>query len=148
MIDVDNFKAFNDRYGHQSGDAVLTSIAQAVDAATLRPRDVAARYGGEEFAVVLPGIDAVSALHVAERIRLAVIELAIPHAGGAAHVASVSIGIATAAPMSFDDRTAIIEGADAALYEAKRLGRNRSCSSSAIAGRTQSAKSIVIPESA
>ncbi len=126
MIDVDHFKAFNDRYGHRHGDVVLTVIAQAIDATVVRPGDLVARYGGEEFAVVLPATNTSSALIVAERIRHAIVALDIPHANAAGAIASVSIGAASIAPAQSDEQTALIDAADAALYAAKRSGRNRS----------------------
>jgi diguanylate cyclase (GGDEF)-like protein len=126
MIDVDNFKAYNDRYGHPFGDDVLTAIAQTIEASVVRPGDVTARYGGEEFAVVLPATDTASAMTVAERIRCAIVALDVPHADAADLIASVSIGAASMIPRRSGDSAALIDAADAALYEAKRAGRNRS----------------------
>jgi diguanylate cyclase (GGDEF)-like protein len=126
MVDVDNFKAFNDRYGHRHGDVVLTTIAQAIETQVVRPGDVAARYGGEEFAVILPATDTSSALVVAERIRRAIVSLDVPHADAAELVASVSVGVASLVPLRTDECAMLIDAADAALYEAKRAGRNRS----------------------
>lgn len=129
LIDVDRFKAYNDRYGHQDGDACLQAIAGAVRDVARRPGDVTARYGGEEIAVVLPGTVEAAAADLAERIRLAVEALALPHAGnaGCGSVVTVSIGCATMRPAAAPDAEppALIAQADARLYEAKRLGRNR-----------------------
>jgi diguanylate cyclase (GGDEF)-like protein len=134
MIDVDNFKAYNDRYGHRRGDDVLTTIAQAIEAKVVRPGDVAARYGGEEFAVILPATETSSALIVAERIRCAIVALEVPHADAADSLTSVSIGVASIVPRRSDDRATLIDAADAALYDAKRAGRNRSAAAQGIFG--------------
>jgi diguanylate cyclase (GGDEF)-like protein len=126
MIDVDNFKAYNDHYGHQRGDDVLVSIARAAAASIVRPSDVVARYGGEEFGVILPATSVMSAVHVAERVRAAVAALAVPHAGSPLGIASVSIGVAGLVPPSGESNAVpLVTAADAALYDAKRLGRNR-----------------------
>jgi len=124
MIDVDNFKAYNDDYGHVQGDDVLKSIACAIGANGVRPRDLAARYGGAAFAVILPGADTPKAIVVAERIRVAIEALGIPHAGSPHVIVSVSIGVASIVP-SAQSRTLLIEVADHALDEAKNSGRNR-----------------------
>ena len=81
MIDVDNFKAYNDTYGHVAGDEVLKRVAQTVESCLGRPADLAARFGGEEFAVVVPGTSAGGLRLLAEKIRIAIEGLAIPHAG-------------------------------------------------------------------
>jgi diguanylate cyclase (GGDEF)-like protein len=127
MIDIDEFKRFNDRFGHRAGDAALQAVARAVELAVTRSSDIAARWGGEEFAVLLSETDARGALAVAERIRQRVIEMNIEHDAGASHPhLSVSIGIAS----TFDDPEietfdALAELADAALFCAKAAGRNR-----------------------
>ncbi|APW37749.1 GGDEF domain-containing protein [Rhodoferax koreense] len=123
MIDVDHFKAFNDRYGHRSGDLVLSRLARVIQGVLHRPCDLAARYGGEEFAVVLPDTDAQGAMQVAEGIRAAV----EAHPAGAPGETSntVSIGVASrilAQEISIDQ---FVKEADDALYAAKRAGRNR-----------------------
>jgi diguanylate cyclase (GGDEF)-like protein len=125
MIDVDNFKSYNDLYGHQLGDKALQTIAQTIAANVMRPTDIAARYGGEEFVVILPGTDLSSAMTVAERIRTAVIDSALAHQGAPSGLASVSIGVAGTVPPSIGARCALVEAADRALYDAKRTGRNR-----------------------
>lgn len=133
LIDVDFFKAYNDHYGHQAGDDALRAVAQALQAAMLRPVDLAARYGGEEFLCLLPATDAAGAAAVAERLRAAVQALALPHAhSGVASVLTVSVGVAhwAAAPGGPPAAAAetLLAAADAALYEAKHAGRNRVCS--------------------
>ena len=125
MLDVDHFKLFNDHHGHQEGDRALRAVAAAMKAGLLRPGDVVARFGGEEFLAVLPGTDAAGALAVAERIRASVEDLAIPHAGAARGLVTVSIGVATLRPRSEDDVAGLVKAADEALYAAKRAGRNR-----------------------
>lgn len=126
MIDVDDFKAYNDALGHQTGDACLRRVAQVVAAHAARAGDVAARYGGEEFAVLLTGIGAEGTLAVAERVRAAVAGLGITHpASPAAPVVTISVGFASARPVPGALAATLVAAADAALYEAKRSGRNR-----------------------
>ena len=120
MVDVDEFKAYNDAFGHVAGDEVLRQVAQAIRA-HLRRSDALYRYGGEEFFVVLPEQTVGTARGALERVRRAVERLAIPQATGArSRVLTVSAGVA-----ALDDGERWIERADAALYEAKRAGRNR-----------------------
>ncbi len=128
MVDVDHFKAFNDRYGHQAGDLCLQTVAQAIDHGLRRPVDLLARWGGEEFAVLLTDADAASATPVAERIRQAVEACALPHAGSScALVVTVSIGLATLRPGEGEQPSALLRLADQRLYRAKTEGRNRVC---------------------
>ncbi len=126
MIDVDNFKAYNDRYGHLEGDATLSRIAAAIGA-TVRGGELVARYGGEEFAVILPQTSVTTAFAVAERIRTAVLDLALPHLETTAGVASVSIGVAAILPhlAPRNDPMTLVRDADRALYDSKHAGRNR-----------------------
>ena len=124
LIDVDHFKDYNDRFGHQAGDECLCHIVRAITGANLRPTDVVARYGGEEFGVVLPACAADGAQRVAERIREAVQQLQLPTANtDTSPWVTVSIGAASIAEGT--DAATLIRDADAALYEAKRQGRNR-----------------------
>jgi diguanylate cyclase (GGDEF)-like protein len=126
MIDVDHFKAYNDQYGHQAGDDCLRQVAQALAATVLRANDLVARYGGEEFVVVLPGVTALEALHVAQKLGTAVAACQIPHAhNSAAPVVTVSIGVAWGIPEPDAPPDDLIAAADARLYQAKHAGRNR-----------------------
>ena len=122
MIDIDDFKSFNDRYGHLVGDVVLKEVADTIKK-SIREVDLVGRYGGEEFAVFLTETDESGAFFVAERIRRAIAEREFKAYGESLKV-TVSIGCATLAP-SGKDPAELLETADAALYEAKRLGKNR-----------------------
>jgi diguanylate cyclase (GGDEF)-like protein len=122
MFDVDEFKTLNDRYGHQAGDAVLLATARQVND-LLRATDVKCRYGGDEFLVILPDTPAAGAEQVAEHVRRSLSSLPIP-SGADVLSMTVSIGVATAQPGECDAE-ALIARADAALYRAKREGRNR-----------------------
>lgn len=125
-FDIDHFKGFNDAYGHPEGDRCLARIASAASACAQRGGDVLARLGGEEFALLLPASPAAGAREVAERVRAAVADLAIPHpASSVAPHVTVSVGTATVVPAKDDARTLLFELADSALYRAKRSGRNR-----------------------
>jgi diguanylate cyclase (GGDEF)-like protein len=126
LLDVDHFKRYNDRYGHQAGDECLRQVALAVHGVLRRPGDLAARVGGEEFAAVLVSASAPGAADVAEAVRTAVERLQIPHADSAAapHV-TVSVGVATAQAAAGTSAAALFEAADGALYAAKGAGRNR-----------------------
>ena len=123
MIDVDHFKAFNDRHGHHGGDAALRTVAQVIGANIRRPADLAARYGGEEFAVVLPHTDAKGAWVIAEHIRSSIEHL--PRVAGDAQPITASIGMSTWDKRSRLSLEALLLSADQALYEAKHSGRNR-----------------------
>lgn len=125
MLDVDRFKSFNDTYGHPGGDACLQALAGVINRLSRRPADLPARYGGEEFVVLLPDTDADGALALAECIRSAMRDLAILHAGSDFGFVTVSVGVAAMTPFaSPQGPAALVEAADAALYEAKRAGRN------------------------
>lgn len=127
LLDVDQFKKFNDEYGHVAGDDCLRRVAQALSASLVRPGDVSARYGGEEFAAILPGTDILGAVDVAERIRGSIQALSIPHTFSSIGVVTVSLGVASWHPnagelVSVED---LIECADKGLYRAKKAGRNK-----------------------
>jgi diguanylate cyclase (GGDEF)-like protein len=126
FADVDHFKLFNDRYGHQTGDECLRAVATIIGERAFRPTDLAARYGGEEFAIVLPETDRNGAIEVAERIRTTVMERAIAHgAPGAGPHVTISVGVALRGPEDIGSPDYLLGLADQALYAAKRLGRNR-----------------------
>jgi diguanylate cyclase (GGDEF)-like protein len=126
MIDVDYFKSFNDHYGHAGGDDALAAVARCIANSIRRPGDYAGRYGGEEFAVLLPNTDSEGAMAIAEKIRLAVQTVAIPHAGSIHQVLTISIGVANADVLTRSANLRVFFNAsDAALYEAKASGRNR-----------------------
>ena len=124
LLDLDDFKAVNDTYGHQQGDLVLREVARVLRE-TSREIDEPARYGGEELAVVLPGTDLEGAYNLAERVRAGIEELALPllDGDGALRV-TASFGVATL-PGSADDMRELVAAADEALYRAKRAGKNR-----------------------
>jgi diguanylate cyclase (GGDEF)-like protein len=125
IVDIDEFKTFQDANGHQAGDACIAAVARALASLVPRATDLVARYGGEEFAIVLPATDAAGAAHVAERLRSGVEELAIPRSAQG-DVLTVSVGVATAAPPSAEgDVRALVARADRAMYRAKRQGKNR-----------------------
>lgn len=140
MLDVDHFKRFNDRYGHQQGDECLRRVAAAIRAGLLRPADLAARYGGEEFACILPATDLEGAFAVANAIEQGVRHLQIEHAGSdVAPVVTLSIGLSASQPWA-DRREAatLLAKADAQLYRAKQTGRARVCGAVLTAGLEQS----------
>jgi diguanylate cyclase (GGDEF)-like protein len=128
MIDVDHFKRYNDTHGHQSGDEILRRVAGAVQAAVLRPDDIAARYGGEEFAIVLPLAEGEASRVVGERVRHGVRALAIPYPEAPTGIVTVSVGVASTRPAeSGIGPSQLLASADQALYQAKREGRDRVC---------------------
>ena len=126
MADVDQFKLYNDTYGHQAGDECLRKVASVLRGGIQRATDLVARYGGEEFAVILPDTDADGAAAVAERLRAAVEGLGIPHAASSVGpVVTISLGVATVRPYADGMPLAVVAQADLALYRAKQQGRNR-----------------------
>lgn len=126
MIDVDHFKSFNDRFGHQEGDRCLVAVAQAASDQIRRKDDLIGRFGGEEFLAVLPGAGLETVMRVAERIRVAIERLEIPQAGGrAGRVVTVSIGCSAGVVSAHHTIDDLLRAADAELYAAKRAGRNR-----------------------
>ncbi|WP_445343875.1 sensor domain-containing diguanylate cyclase [Caballeronia temeraria] len=132
FVDIDRFKAYNDAYGHQAGDDALAAVARCIGDNIRRPVDTAARYGGEEFVVVLPDTPADGAAQVAEKIRAAISDLSIEHAGSEFGRVTASIGLASWRPERDDDVSALIRAADEALYDAKAHGRNRVMQSSPV----------------
>jgi diguanylate cyclase (GGDEF)-like protein/PAS domain S-box-containing protein len=124
LFDIDNFKGYNDTYGHQAGDRCLQAVAKTIGDATANTSGLSARYGGEEFAIVLPNTTQDAALKVAESIRLTVRALGIPNTASSRGYITISAGVA-ARNRSTLDEAALVGETDTALYEAKRLGRNR-----------------------
>ncbi len=126
LIDIDHFKAYNDRYGHQAGDRCLQEVAATIRAAVRRrPLDVVARYGGEEIAAILVGGDRAEAGAAAERVLQAVTELGIAHSGSSTRpYVTVSIGVTTVEPGGNYSHEAAVRLADLALYASKERGRN------------------------
>lgn len=124
MIDVDYFKRYNDRYGHQRGDDCLHRVAQALRGGARRATDLVARYGGEEFAVVLPNADGAEAAGVGQALRAAVAGLAITHEEAPGAIVTISVGVASVDSHAVASTDALLQLADAALYRAKHQGRN------------------------
>jgi diguanylate cyclase (GGDEF)-like protein len=126
LADIDHFKPYNDRYGHQAGDEAMKLVANTLAHFARRPLDLAARYGGEEFAIVLFDTKRADAEHLGAEILGAVQKLAIPHQdSGAAPVLTISIGIACVVPAARRSWAGLVQLADQALYAAKDSGRNR-----------------------
>ncbi len=126
MIDVDFFKTYNDSFGHVEGDEALRKVAAAIRDASSRPSDLPARYGGEEFALVLPNTSPGGARLVAEKLRMAVAALKIPHIAPAEGASlTISIGLSTLTPVQGTDCRQLIMAADKGLYTAKHNGRNQ-----------------------
>lgn len=124
MIDVDHFKLFNDTYGHPEGDACLSRVGEVLATIANSRSGFAARYGGEEFCLLLPDSNPDYATRVAEEVRATVEGLTIPHITGTFKTVTVSVGVATVTPGDTQPQDDLIEAADAALYAAKRRGRN------------------------
>jgi diguanylate cyclase (GGDEF)-like protein len=139
MLDLDHFKQFNDLYGHEAGNELLSSVGATLRA-HVRDADIAARYGGEEFAVLIRG-DEVHGCELAQRLRRAVESITLEVRGGDVVGTTISAGVATYVPGSGDEG-GLIERSDDALYESKRRGRNRvTIHTGAAAGRPATALS-------
>ncbi len=123
LFDLDHFKQINDTFGHPGGDEVLKAVAASART-QLRTEDVFARYGGEEFAIILRGIDIKGARAMADRLRVKVAELRVPHDGRQLRV-TLSGGCAAASELETVSHTALLGLADRRLYAAKKAGRNR-----------------------
>ncbi|MCL2092820.1 MAG: diguanylate cyclase [Treponema sp.] len=125
FIDVDKFKGYNDRFGHQQGDIALKALARVLSETLKRPGDFSARWGGEEFVALLTNTNLEGSINVAEQIRASIEEVKIPSVDdGASHI-TVSIGIKTLEPGHKSTVEEFIAAADSALYKAKESGRNR-----------------------
>jgi diguanylate cyclase (GGDEF)-like protein len=126
MMDIDNFKLYNDNYGHQEGDTCLIQIARTLSKAMSRKTDFVARYGGEEFVCVLPNANLENAVVIAEKLRLGIMALQIPHAfSSTGNIVTISLGVAASRPKSNSSCSMLIKAADAALYKSKDSGRNK-----------------------
>jgi len=124
MIDVDNFKLYNDTYGHAAGDKVLASVAQTIASQLHRATDFLARYGGEEFVVLMMENDAQSSYDFMKKIRQSIEDLHIPQNPLVAKWVTISIGGITLIPKMENTYDSYAQLADAMLYDAKRYGRN------------------------
>jgi len=125
ICDIDFFKLYNDHYGHQQGDECLAQVAAAIRVCTRRPSDLACRYGGEEFTMILPDTTLEGGWQVAENMRQAVLDKAIPHKKSkAADLVTLSLGVASYYGQ-LDTPEQLLKQADDALYQAKQKGRNR-----------------------
>lgn len=128
MADIDYFKLYNDRYGHQKGDDVLKKIADTIKCYSNRASDLTARYGGEEFAVILGNTDVDTAKTIAGRTCLGVEKLNIPHESSKVKgVVTASFGVCSMIPEGQTEPGELIARADKQLYKAKENGRNRVC---------------------
>jgi diguanylate cyclase (GGDEF)-like protein/PAS domain S-box-containing protein len=125
MIDIDHFKSLNDLFGHQVGDLFLARVGALIRDSVRRAGDMAARFGGEEFSAVLPGTAVPGALDIAEVLRRAVAGCDFCSVVPGGYVVSVSIGVASMVPTASTSVANLVQNADAALYQAKRNGRNR-----------------------
>ncbi len=126
MVDIDQFKHFNDHYGHQAGDACLQQAGAAMRRAAMRPQDVVARYGGEEFAILLPQEDLAGAEAVARKVLDEIAQLKITHdRSSVCPFVTVSMGVSSTTPHEQRESAQLIKTADSLLYEAKAAGRNR-----------------------
>ena len=126
MCDIDNFKAYNDTYGHSNGDICLKKVAQGIKDSLKRPGDFCARYGGEEFIVILPDTALDGAMNIAEAIRLNIEKMGIPHKNSLPEqVVTLSLGVGTSDGTNLLTHEELVNHADMALYKAKDQGRNQ-----------------------
>ncbi|MCL2636800.1 MAG: diguanylate cyclase [Oscillospiraceae bacterium] len=125
ILDADNFKNYNDTYGHQQGDIALQTIANILKTSLRRVTDIAARWGGEEFVVLLPNTDKNGIMEVAEKIRSEIEKTPIPLLSGELTVITVSVGVNTLVPAPETELRDFIDKTDEALYTAKRTGKNK-----------------------
>ncbi len=125
ILDVDQFKQYNDVAGHPAGDAYLRSIAGVVDRIAEATQTIPARIGGEEFAMILPGATLERTREIAETVRQSIVDLALPHPTSASGLQTVSLGVAVRTPLKGEASIELMRIADKALYDAKLSGRNR-----------------------
>jgi diguanylate cyclase (GGDEF)-like protein/PAS domain S-box-containing protein len=131
LLDLDDFKQYNDLYGHLRGDDCLVAVARALKRVGNRPRDIVARYGGEEFVLLLPDTDEAGAARIAEQCQKAIADLAIDHDASSCGTAlTASIGAGTQRPAAGTEAKAMVEAVDKLLYQAKKFGRNRTVAAS------------------
>ena len=128
MLDLDHFKRFNDTFGHQAGDMLLREVAGVIKSG-IRAGDLACRYGGEEFALIISEADSAGAAKCVENLREAIKHLSLTYRGQVLGSVTLSAGIA-AFPINGENPADLIQAADAALYQAKKEGRNRICEAS------------------
>jgi diguanylate cyclase (GGDEF)-like protein/PAS domain S-box-containing protein len=131
LFDIDHFKGYNDSYGHQAGDQCLKAVAKVIADATADNSGMSARYGGEEFAIILPNVPEAEAMRVAETVRLTIRSLGIVNPASSRGHVTISAGVSTRTEATLDEAM-LVGDADLALYEAKRLGRNRSFAASSL----------------
>jgi diguanylate cyclase (GGDEF)-like protein len=127
MMDIDQFKSYNDIYGHPQGDTLLQALGRVFESTVKRPTDMVARLGGEEFGVILPGTDLQGARKIAEKIRKNVKSTIVPFSDDIMTSATISIGAATIMPGGENVIDELVREADKMLYNAKRSGRDRIC---------------------
>lgn len=125
LLDIDHFKAYNDTYGHVSGDECLREIARAITSVAVRATDIVARYGGEEFVLLLPETHLQGAVMLAEKVRKSISSLALAHEASSAKHVTASLGVASVRMVPGSKNIDIVEEADKQLYSAKAAGRNR-----------------------
>jgi diguanylate cyclase (GGDEF)-like protein/PAS domain S-box-containing protein len=144
LIDVDQFKPYNDRYGHLRGDHCLRQIAEVAQNTVARSGDLVARFGGEEFAVILPKTLNDAAIEIANSICGILHAQKLPHEASPAGIITVSVGCATVTPQLGENPAFLIELADQALYRAKRSGRNQVCTATPQSTTPQKQKPVSI----
>ena len=127
VIDIDHFKKHNDTYGHQQGDETLKLVATTIKQIAKRSGDFAARWGGEEFVVLLQNTNLDGAETVAEKLRATIEELDVQLIDGGSCTVTISLGVNTLIPSNESSIASFVAGADEALYDAKKSGRNRVC---------------------
>ncbi|GAB6887370.1 GGDEF domain-containing protein [Desulfothermus okinawensis JCM 13304] len=125
FLDIDDFKAYNDNYGHQAGDHVLKMVAKALAKNANRFHEIAARYGGEEFVLLLPHVSLEECLKLAEKVRREVRELGIEHGFSTHGVVTVSIGVCSVIPRTNLKKEDLLLAADQAMYNSKKMGKDR-----------------------
>ena len=125
IVDVDHFKKFNDRYGHQKGDECLQAISSCMQRHVQRITDTLTRYGGEEFAIIMSDTDTKDSLIIAEKIRSEIEGLSILHEGSSYNKVTVSMGVSTLLEGMIVSHAQLFDKADKALYKAKKTGRNK-----------------------